>query len=77
MTAQDSILWNGTKVSEAQALAALRLVETRVPEPETQIAPEAGASYEKTARLMRLVDVSGVTKVGFVGNERYRNFERD
>lgn len=77
VTADDRILWNSEPLDDAQLLHALNQVGTMTPEPETQIAPSAAASYDRTAKLMRLVSVSGATKVGFVGNEQFRNFDRD
>ncbi len=32
------------------------------------------ASYEIAARVLNDIKASGVTKFGFVGNERYRTF---
>lgn len=73
--ASDTILWNGEPVREGQ-LAALLRQTTQLPiEPELQFEPEAFASYETSARTMNVIKTSGVTKFGFVGNERYRNFD--
>ena len=70
----DRMLWNGTPVSERQ-LGAL-LVQTReMPvEPELQFEPAAMAGYAASARVLRLIELSGVSKFGFVGNEKYRTF---
>ena len=43
-------------------------------EPELQFEPEPLASYDLSAKVLQLIKVSGVTKFGFVGNERYRTF---
>ena len=43
-------------------------------EPELQFEPEALASYELSARVLQIIKQSGVTKFGFVGNEKYRVF---
>jgi biopolymer transport protein ExbD len=43
-------------------------------EPELQFEPEANASYDLSARVLSLIKNSGVTKFGFVGNDKYRQF---
>ena len=74
VTAADRIAWNGRPVSEPQLVGALTQAAALKPEPELLIAPEAGASYDESARVLDLVKLSGVTNVGFVGNEQYRVF---
>ena len=76
VTADDAILWNGKRVSELDLEALLRLAVALKPEPELQLDPDGRASYEASARVLRLVKLSGATKVGFVGNERFRKFDR-
>lgn len=76
LTQQDQILWNGTPVSEGQ-LVTLLAETTRInPEPELQFEPEALASYDITAKVLQDIKASGVTKFGFVGNEKYRVFAK-
>jgi biopolymer transport protein ExbD len=70
------IFWNGDRVSEPQLGTLLTATAARRPEPQLQIAPESGASYATSARVLRLVKASGAANVGFVGNERYRKFGR-
>ena len=70
----DEILWNGEVISEGGLVANLNNSKTIVPEPELQFEPEALASYDKSLRVLDLIKVSGVTKFGFVGNEKYRQF---
>jgi biopolymer transport protein ExbD len=74
LTAQDAILWNGTPVTESQLVTLLNETTGMNPEPELQFEPEALASYEITARVLNDIKASGVTKFGFVGNEKYRQF---
>ena len=70
----DEILWNGEVISEGGLVANLNNSKNIVPEPELQFEPEALASYDKSLRVLDLIKVSGVTKFGFVGNEKYRQF---
>lgn len=74
LTTQDAILWNGTPVTEGQLVTLLNETTGMNPEPELQFEPEALASYEITARVLNDIKSSGVTKFGFVGNEKYRQF---
>ena len=76
VSGQDEIFWNDAEVSEAQLGSLLGAAARRRPEPQLQLAPEAAASYATSARVLRLVKASGAANVGFVGNERYREFGR-
>lgn len=76
VTPEDAILWNGARVSEDQLEALLGRAAALKPEPELELVPDGRASYDMSARVLRLVKLSGASKVGFVGNERYRAFER-
>ncbi len=75
VTAQDQILWNGTQISQ-DALGVMLARTTRLAvEPELQFEPDARASYAASARTLHTIKFSGVTKFGFVGNDRYRDFD--
>lgn len=74
LTEQDVILWNGTPVNEGQLVTLLAETTKINPEPELQFEPERLASYDIAARVLNDIKASGVTKFGFVGNERYRTF---
>lgn len=74
LTPQDQILWNGEVVSEGQLVSILAETTRINPEPELQFEPEALASYALSARVLQSIKQSGVTKFGFVGNDKYRQF---
>jgi len=74
LTPDDQILWNGTAISEGQLVETLRQTTEMAVEPELQFEPEALASYELSARVLQDIKASGVTKFGFVGNDKYRAF---
>jgi len=74
LTPQDQILWNGTAITEGQLRTILAESIKMTPEPELQFEPEALASYRLSARVLQDIKVSGVTKFGFVGNDKYREF---
>ena len=52
------------------------LDRTRVmnPEPELHVQPDAQARYDIVDQVLAVVKRSEVTKMGFVGNEQYREF---
>ena len=76
LTADGTILWNGDAVSQGQLVGALRETMRFRVEPELQFEPEASASYDLSAKVLNVIKGSGVTRFGFVGNERYRTFGR-
>ena len=76
ITANNAVLWNGARVDGPQLLSALEQANALNPEPQLEFVPEADASYELAAQVLRIVKASGSTNFGFVGDERYRRFER-
>ncbi|MDG5752163.1 MULTISPECIES: ExbD/TolR family protein [Qipengyuania] len=74
LTATDEILWNGNTINDGQLRTLLAQSTQMAVEPELQFEPEALASYDLAARVLQIIKASGVTKFGFVGNERYRTF---
>ena len=70
----DEILWNGLAINDAQLVANLQQTLTFAVEPELQFEPEPNASYDLSAQVLNIIKASGVTKFGFVGNEKYRVF---
>ncbi len=74
LTPDDQILWNGTPIDQGQLVAALQQSTQMTPEPELQFEPESQASYDLSAKVLQTIKTSGVTKFGFVGNDKYRDF---
>ena len=70
----DTLRWNGAAITQAQLATLLRQTLTMPLEPELQFQPTANASYDASARTLATIKASGVTRFGFVGNERYRQF---
>ncbi|NWK95105.1 biopolymer transporter ExbD [Sphingobium lactosutens] len=68
------IRWNGAAVDRLtlrQYLAA----SLRMPvEPELQFQPDAASRYVTVDEVLADIKRSGVTKLGFIGNERYGQF---
>lgn len=74
LTQTNEILWNAQPITMSELATNLQQSLTIQPEPELQFEPEALASYELSARVLNVIKASGVTKFGFVGNEKYRTF---
>ena len=72
LTPGNEILWNGTPINQGELVANLQTSLSYSVEPELQFEPEAMASYELSAKVLNMIKASGVTKFGFVGNEKYR-----
>jgi biopolymer transport protein ExbD len=76
LTPSNEILWNGAPINQGELVSNLRTSLTYAVEPELQFEPEPNASYDLSARVLSIIKGSGVTKFGFVGNEKYRGFEK-
>nr|WP_166178416.1 biopolymer transporter ExbD [Altererythrobacter segetis] len=74
LTNNDEILWNGQAINDGQLVSNLQQTLTFAVEPELQFEPEPNASYNISSQVLNIIKGSGVTKFGFVGNEKYRVF---
>jgi len=74
LTQANEILWNGTPASEGELVSLLQQTKNMATEPELQFQPEEYASYEIANRVLKIINGSGVTKFGFVGNEQFATF---
>jgi biopolymer transport protein ExbD len=74
ITPEDQILWNGDPVNSGQLVTLLEETKGITPEPELQYEPFDQASYDTSAKVLQIIKASGVTKFGFVGNDKYRTF---
>ncbi|MCX7675840.1 MAG: biopolymer transporter ExbD [Alteraurantiacibacter sp.] len=74
ITPMNQILWNGTPISPGELVYQLEQTRRFPVEPELQFEPEAQASYELSAQVLNIIKASGITKFGFVGNDKYRSF---
>ena len=76
LTPANEILWNGEPITQNTLVANLQTSLAMPVEPELQFEPEPSASYDLSARVLNIIKFSGVTKFGFVGNEKYRVFDK-
>ncbi len=74
LTPTGEILWNAEAVDQGTLVGLLEQSKQIVPEPELQFEPEPLASYDLSAKTLNIIKATGVTKFGFVGNEKYRTF---
>ena len=74
LTPANEILWNGNPISQSELVSNLRESTQMAVEPELQFEPEPNASYDLSAKVLNVIKATGVTKFGFVGNEKYRVF---
>ncbi|RIV86640.1 ExbD/TolR family protein [Aurantiacibacter zhengii] len=77
LTPDGEILWNAEAISQGELVGNLQQSLTFAVEPELQFEPEANASYDLSAKVLNIIKASGVTKFGFVGNEKYRAFGKE
>jgi biopolymer transport protein ExbD len=71
----NDIYWNDQQVSATQLEAYFRQASNMDPEPEIHVRPDALARYDVVSEIMASASRSGVTKIGFVGNEAYANLQ--
>ena len=69
----DTMTWNGAPIDESQLDTYLQATLQIQPEPELHFQPAPDARYEKIDKVLAIIKRSGVSKLGFVGNEYYAN----
>jgi biopolymer transport protein ExbD len=67
------VSWNGSPVDEVTLRQYLDQSAGMTPEPELHFQPDPQARYEVVDRTLAVVKRSAITKLGFIGNEQYRN----
>ena len=67
------VSWNGSQVDEVTLRQYLDQTAGMSPEPELHFQPDPQARYEVVDRTLAVVKRSAITKLGFIGNEQYRN----
>lgn len=72
-----TVRWNGQTVDGPRLASTLAATKLMAVEPELQFEPSANASYAISAQVLSIIEGSGVSNFGFVGNERYRRFDAD
>ena len=68
-----TISWNGAPVDGVTLQQYLEQTTQIKPEPELHFQPDPQARYAKVDEILAVIKRSGVAKLGFIGNEQYRN----
>jgi biopolymer transport protein ExbD len=73
ISADGVVTWNGATVDEVTLRQYLDQTAAMSPEPELHFQPDANSRYDVVDGVLAIIKRSNVTKLGFVGNEQYRN----
>ena len=68
-----TVAWNGSPVDEVTLRQYLDQSAGMSPEPELHFQPDPQSKYEVVDRTLAVIKRSAITKLGFIGNEQYRN----
>ena len=71
--AEGRTYWNSVPIDEVTLRQYLDRTTAMSPEPELHFQPDPQARYEVVDKVLAIVKRANVTKLGFVGNEQYRN----
>ena len=68
-----AMAWNGAPVDILTLRQYLDTSAGMNPEPELHFQPDREARYAKVDEVLAVIKRSNVSKLGFIGNEQYRN----
>ena len=71
--ASGNVFWNSVQIDDVTLRQYLDASLQQDPEPELHFQPDPNARYDVVDRVLAIVKRANVTKLGFVGNEQYRN----
>ncbi|NIJ18986.1 biopolymer transport protein ExbD [Sphingomonas naasensis] len=71
--ANGNVFWNSVQIDDVTLRQYLDASLAQDPEPELHFQPDPQARYDVVDRVLAIVKRANVTKLGFVGNEQYRN----
>ena len=71
LDAAGQLFWDGRAISSEALPARLAQLAADPTQPELHIAAHAETRYERVDQTLATVRRAGVTKLGFVGNERF------
>jgi len=69
--AAGTIYWNGSPIDKLVLRQYLDQTVQMTPEPELQFEPDQSTRYLAVDEVLAIIKRAKVTKLGFVGNERY------
>ena len=68
------IFWNGNPINDVTLAQYLEQTKAINPEPELHFQPDPQARYEVVDNVLAVIKRANVSKLGFIGNEQYRDF---
>ncbi|AQR72670.1 biopolymer transporter ExbD [Sphingomonas sp. LM7] len=71
--ANGNVFWNSVQIDDVTLRQYLDASLQMSPEPELHFQPDPNARYDVVDRVLAIVKRANITKLGFVGNEQYRN----
>jgi biopolymer transport protein ExbD len=71
--ANGNVFWNAVQIDDVTLRQYLDQSLALPSEPELHFQPDPQAKYDVVDRVLAIVKRANVTKLGFVGNEQYRN----
>jgi biopolymer transport protein ExbD len=71
--AQGQVYWNSAPIDDVTLRQYLDQTLQMSPEPELHFQPDPQARYDVVDRVLAIIKRANVNKLGFVGNEQYRN----
>ena len=72
--ASGTIFWNGSPIDIITLRQYLDATKRMNPEPELQFEPDAQTRYAVVDGVLAVIKRAEITKMGFIGNERYGGF---
>ena len=63
--------WDGNAIADAELTPRLAAMARDPADPVLYLAPEAETRYERVDRTLAVVMRAGITRLGFVGNDRF------
>jgi biopolymer transport protein ExbD len=71
--ANGNVFWNSVQIDDVTLRQYLDASLAKNPEPELHFQPDPAARYDVVDRVLAIIKRANVSKLGFVGNEQYRN----
>jgi biopolymer transport protein ExbD len=72
--ADGRLAWDGAPIADAALPARLTALQ-RESAADLQIAANAAARYDRFDHVLATIKRAGVTRLGFVGNDRFARFD--
>ena len=73
IAADGTVSWNGVIASDSDLRLELGSSKQMSPSPELHLRPDPAARHGRVDQILAMIKREGITRVGFVGNERFTN----